>query len=296
MHFSLIILTALLAVSGPPTKTAPPAVKVQHCFVSLTDQGESKVSTKEAGILMKWAVKAGQEVKAGQVLAQLDNVEAMLAVDAAEAELNVANQEAKNTVNTRYARAAALVAHAEYQQGLDANKRVPGTVAVAELTRLKLTWDRSELEIEKADSDHIIDGLKAKVAEAKADTAKEKLNSRKIVAPLDGIVVELDHHVGEWVQPGDTLVHVVGLEHLRVEGFLKAADVEPREVAGQPVTITVQMARGSEQVFTGTVVFISPLVTSGYEYRIWADVENKKLDGHWLLRPGLIADMNIQLK
>jgi multidrug efflux pump subunit AcrA (membrane-fusion protein) len=296
MQISALVLTALLAVSGPPSKPVEKAVQVNLCLLSLTDQGESKVSIKEGGILKKWAVVAGQEVKAGQLLAQLDDTEAQLTSQGAEAELNVANEEAKSTVNTRYARAAALVAKSEYQQGIDANKRVPGTVAVSELTRLKLTWDRSELEIEKADSDHIIDGLKAKVAEAKADTAKEKVKSHKIISPLDGIVVELNRHVGEWVQPGDALVHIVGLEQLRVEGFVKAADADPRELINQPVSVVVHLAHGKEQTCAGQVVFVSPLINAGHEFRVWVQVTNQKVDGHWLLRPGLVVDMSIPLK
>jgi multidrug resistance efflux pump len=296
MQLSLVVLSALLAVTGPPPKAAPDAVEVQHCFLSLTDSGESRVSTKEAGILMKWGVVAGQEVKAKQVLAQLDDVEADLAVQAAEAECDVAKEEAKNTTNVRYAKAAAEVAKVELQQAVDANKRVPGTVALAELNRLKLTWDRSKLEIEKADMDFIIAGLKAKVAEAKKATASEKLHSRQIISPLAGVVVELNKHVGEWVQPGDTLIHVVGLDRLRVEGFLKASEVEPREVAGRPVTLTVKFPRGMKKAFSGTVVYVSPLVNSGYEFRVWAEVENQKLGGYWLLRPGLSADMTIHLK
>ena len=46
----------------------------------------------------------------------------------------------------------------------------------------------------------------------------------------------------------------------------------------------------------GKIVFVSPLVQPGGEYLVWAEVENKQENGHWLLRPGLTATMTIQLK
>lgn len=304
MHISLLVLGALLAVSGPPPRNPAAEVTLPKCLVSLTDQGESQVSAKEAGILKKMLVAAGQELQAGDPLtkkaadplAQLDDVEAKLAALAADAEYKVAQEEAKSDVNVRYSKAAARVAYAELIQAQDANRRSPGAVAKSEISRLELTYERSLLEIEKANVDRFIAGLKAEVAKAKADAAHEKLNSRTILSPLDGVVVELRKRPGEWVQPGDLLLHMLRLDRLKVEGFLKATEVAPREVAGCPVSVVVQLAHGSQETLPGRVVFVSPRVESGGEYRVWAEVENRKRDGHWVLRPGLPASMTIELK
>jgi hypothetical protein len=47
--------------------------------------------------------------------------------------------------------------------------------------------------------------------------------------------------------------------------------------------------------FTGKIIYISPLVQAGGEYRVWAEVSNRQENGQWLLRPGLNAEMTIQL-
>ena len=70
-------------------------------------------------------VRAGQEMTAGDPLAQLDDVEAKLAVAAADAEYKVALEEAKSDVNIRYSKAAARVAYAELIQAQDSNRRAP---------------------------------------------------------------------------------------------------------------------------------------------------------------------------
>ena len=301
MQVSLLILGTLLAVGGPPPAGG---IKLEKCLVSLTDRGESQVSAKEAGILREMLVVAGQEVRAedkqgktpADALAQLDDTEAKLAAAAADAEYKVAQEEARSDVNVRYSKAAARVAYAELLQAQDSNRRAPGAVAKSEVTRLELTYERSLLEIEKAQMESKIAGLKAEVAKAKADATREKLTSRKIPAPIDVIVVELRKRPGEWVQPGDLLVHLLRIDRLKVEGFLKASEIAPREVAGCPVEVVVPLVRGSTETLTGRVVFVSPRVESGGEYRVWAEVENRKRDGHWVLRPGLTATMVIQPK
>jgi macrolide-specific efflux system membrane fusion protein len=114
---------------------------------------------------------------------------------------------------------------------------------------------------------------------------------------LDGVVVDVRRHVGEWVQPGDVVLHVVRLDRLRVEGFVKAADVPASRIRGRNVTVTVEVAGqgGKERhEVTGKVVFVSPLLQTGGDYRVWAEVKNQQQDGQWLLQPGQPVSMRIQ--
>jgi multidrug resistance efflux pump len=294
MQASLLMLGTLLAVAGTPPAGSTAEIKLDKCLVSLTDQRESQVSSKEAGILKQMLVRAGQEINENEPLAQLDDAEAKLASIAADAEYKVALEEARSDVNVRYSKAAARVAYAELIQAQESNRRVPGSVAKSEISRLELTYERSLLEIEKAQMDSKIAGLKAEVAKAKADATREKLTSRKIVSPLEGIVVELRKRPGEWVQPGDVLLYMLRSDRLKVEGFIKSSDHAPREIAGCPVTVSVPLVGGKPETLTGRIVFVSPRAESGGEYRVWAEVDNRKRDGHWVVQPGLTATMVIQ--
>jgi hypothetical protein len=67
-------------------------------------------------------------------------------------------------------------------------------------------------------------------------------------------------------------------------------------VDGRPVTATVRLAHGRRESFSGKVVFVSPEVEAGGQYRYWAEVDNRKTGEHWLLRPGLMAEVTIHLK
>jgi hypothetical protein len=76
---------------------------------------------------------------------------------------------------------------------------------------------------------------------------------------------------------------------------LNAADFSPSEVSSRPVQVSVQLARGRTASFQGKIVFVNPLVDAGGVYRVWADVVNRRDGDQWLLRPGLEADMTIDV-
>jgi multidrug efflux pump subunit AcrA (membrane-fusion protein) len=134
------------------------------------------------------------------------------------------------------------------------------------------------------------------VSEGKCDAAAEAVNRRQITSPLDGEVVEVKKNAGEWVQAGETVAHVVRLDRLRIQGFLYATEFEHGEIAGRPVSVTVQLARGHQETFSGKVVFVDPLIAARGRFRVRAEVTNRQANGQWLLLPGLNAEMTIQLK
>ena len=143
-----------------------------------------------------------------------------------------------------------------------------------------------------------IAGEEAKVSEAEVNAAKEGLERRKIRSPLNGMVVEVYRHEGEWVQPEDPVVHIIRLDRLRVEGFLKVADLTPEKVDGRPVRVTVELDQGRRVTVEGKVVFADPVFAADGEFQVWAEVDNRRnpQTDKWLLGPGLLAEMTIQLK
>ena len=91
------------------------------------------------------------------------------------------------------------------------------------------------LSIEKAKKDLDVAGLQKQVSEAELEAAEANLERRRLIAPLDAVVVELTRHEGEWVQAGDPVMRLVRVDLLRVEGFLNAKNYRPSEIQGRPV-------------------------------------------------------------
>lgn len=60
------------------------------------------------------------------------------------------------------------------------------------------------------------------------------------------------------------------------------------------VTVNMTDPAGRQHQFSGRVTFINPIVgTQGLELHI--EVENKQVDGHWQLYPGMQIDAIIHL-
>jgi len=293
MQPTTLTFITLLALIAPPGRTAALAERphIKHCLVSLIDDVE--VAAQEAGLLMSVAVKEGHQVKRDDLLAQIDDRRAHLQKEAAQVELRAAQERANDDIEVRYSQAAFKVAEAEYLNSLKVNAQVKGAISQAELSRLELTQHRSELQIDRSKLELRVARMTAEVNQAQVKAAEEDIHRRQITSPIDGIVVSIFRQAGEWVNPGETVLRVVRMDRLRIEGFLSAAKYDPAEIDKQPVTVYVLLAGGNKAQFTGKVVFVSPLVQAGNKFLVRADVDNRKVKGHWQLRPGMSVEMKI---
>ncbi len=293
-----IAVMALGVVQGPALRHAESAEGepvLERCLVSLVE--EAQVPAREAGVLVELQIREGDVVSRGDLIARIDDSQPDFDRRKAVAEHAQAKAKAASDVDVRYAVAAEQVAKAEYDKANESNNRVPGSVTRVELDRLQLTWKRGELQIEQAEVERRLAEMAVQSQEVDIAAAEDAVGRRKILAPLDGVVVRVFPHLGEWMQPGDPLARVVRADRLRVEGYVDASQFDPDKVRDRPVTVKVTLADDRQEAFTGRIVFTSPIVESGGEYLVWAEVENRQLeDGHpeeWMLRPGQTAQMTI---
>jgi macrolide-specific efflux system membrane fusion protein len=299
-------------------------IQVSRCIISLVDDVE--VPAQVEGVLtgqiplldeggeyrledgnpqyQPFRVQEGMEVKAGQPLALVDDREAWKSYQAAKARLEGARLEAGNDISVRAAHKAWEVSCVEVRQAEEANRRAPGSVPYLEMNRLYLQRDQLELQKQKAEHELNLAQVAVKIREAEAQGAWLALQRHVIRSPVDGIVVEVYRDIGEWVKPGDSVLRIVRMDRMRIEGYLNIAEVHPAEVAGQPVLVRITTpvggtslaGNGDDQSFTGRITFVSPIVEAGGRYLVWAEVDNRQNDGQWVLRPGLSADMIITRK
>ena len=64
---------------------------------------------------------------------------------------------------------------------------------------------------------------------------------------------------------------------------MQAEQVGGEELADGQVTVSVARQRGRTAQFTGKVVFVNPIIEANGNYRVWAEVDNRQENGHWLL-------------
>lgn len=302
-----LIVAAMLTGSAATARAGNPILTdpvLKGCLVSAKDN--VLISAQQSGLLVKVFVTRDTYVPAKQknedgemvrtLLAQIDDTEAQAAVRVARTQWQVADEEANNTVNERYSQKAFEVSQAEHEKALEANRRLPKTISQTEVERLRLTAQRSELQIEQSVMDRKIAGHTRNVRVEEWRAAMQNIEKRKIRAPFDGFVEEIYRKAGEWVREGDPVIQLVRLDELRVEGYVDAAKYNPTEVNGRKVEVTVTFARFETQIFYGLITGVSAQSQAGGKFRVSADVANVKKNGVWLLRHGSLAEMKILIK
>jgi multidrug efflux pump subunit AcrA (membrane-fusion protein) len=289
----LVLLAAaiLLPAFAEDAKRADPVL--ERCLVSLVE--EAKVPAREAGVLVELAVREGDTVRKNDPIAKIDDDQPQMEKRKAKAEHDQAVAKAESDVDVRFAVASEEVAAAEFRKAVESHSKVPGSVTEVERNRLMLNEKKSELQIEQAQLERRLATLAAQSKEVEVLAAENAIGRRQIRSPLDGVVVQVFPHQGEWMQPGDPLARVVRADKLRVEGYVDSSRFDPEEVRDRPVTVEVVLADDRRETFKGRIVFTSPLVESGGDYRVFAEVENRQAPGsqQWLLRPGQTARMTI---
>ena len=267
-------------------------LRIAHCLVSLIDDVE--VPAEKPGVLTSLVAREGAYLEAGAPIAVIDEAQATLQHEAAQAEAAVAQAKADNPLEVDYAVATHRSAEAEYKIALSANAKQANAVSAVELERLRLAVEQARIKISVTQFDQSLKSIEARGFDAKARLTAVEVRQRKVLAPLAGEIVEVFYRPGEWVEPGKPIVRLVRLDRLRVEGFVRYDEQSPGSLHGKVVRVEVASAGGVRHTFHGRVTFVSPIVQPGGEYRIWAEVENRREAEHWLLRPGLEAELTIE--
>jgi RND family efflux transporter MFP subunit len=121
------------------------------------------------------------------------------------------------------------------------------------------------------------------------DTARAMLSQATLLAPFDGTVVDIDVNPGELVQPGQVVIRLADLQHLRIETTdLSERDLPKLEV-GQPAEVYVEAL---DQTILGRLTAISPVADKlggDVIYKVTVELE----DVPETLRWGMTAEVHI---
>ncbi|MBA4019010.1 MAG: hypothetical protein C0483_17720 [Pirellula sp.] len=295
-----VVLGVLLCCGRAPVGAAEPSaaadktttgVLLQHCLVTAID--DIQVPALRTGRLVKLQAKEGSRVVAGDLLAQIDDEESNLQLQAASSEKAAAHKKADSPLEERFAKATLDVSVAEHEAAVEANRKFANSVSDIEVLKLELATKQAALRVDLSRFNREVLEVELGTTDAKASLAAADVRLRRVEAPLAGEVAEIFARPGEWVESGAPVVRVVRVDRLRVDGFIKVRDMLPGDVFGKPVKVVVELADAKRFVFDGVVTFVSPLIDAGSQYRIWAEVENRQEHGQWLLRPGMQAEMTI---
>ncbi len=277
--------------SPQPATRAPDATSVLEVRNAILKTLESTtVAAQTAGIISALDVKEGYTVKPGQELARIRDTAVRLQVERAKAAADVALAKQKDDIDVRLATKSLAVAENEYQRAVKANSRVPDTYPINEIDRLKLVADRARLEVERAAYLKSMAALEGNIADTEYRQSLELQDRHRIQALVSGVVVSIEKHVGEWVEPGTPILKIERIDRLRVEGFVPAADAT-RKIVGQNARVAMTLSTGTVET-QGRVVFVSPSIDPILSTaRVFIEIDNTEA----MFRPGLTVSAHIQL-
>jgi membrane fusion protein (multidrug efflux system) len=248
------------------------------------------VAPKVSGYIGEVLVGDNEPVRAGKVLARIDDRDFRVAVDQAKAELDaakaaIANKQAMLTAQQSVieaARATIAVDQANLTFAEQDDKRYSqlaatgyGSIQNAQQATARIAAARATLARDTAALQSTVtqlDVLKAELAQAQATLARDEallrqaelnLSYTTIVSPVDGVVGNRTLRVGQYVQAGTQLMAVVPTAAAYVIANYKETQltgVRP----GQAATIEVDTFPGV--TFKGHVDSIAP--ASGQEFAL----------------------------
>jgi membrane fusion protein, heavy metal efflux system len=226
----------------------------------------AEVGTIVDGRLTSVNVKAGDNVKRGQVLATL----VVPSIATAQAEY-LAAEAAARSAKENEAREAALL-----EKGLT-------TAREAELARAEAAKTEAELGATKAKLQAL------GVGQPKAGSAITGAGQLTLTTPIDGVVVRRDAILGRYLQAKETAFVIADPLDLRAALNVYEADL-PYFKVGQEAEIIVDALPG--KTFKGKIVLVEPQIgKQSRSARAYIDVPNKDN----VLKPGLFIRASIKL-
>ena len=214
---------------------------------SVESVNEVDVGAQASGKITKLYVKLGQEIKKGEMIADIDSTTQI------------------NTLNTKK---AALVS---YQAQLKA-KKTAYDVALSNYNRLSklytqkatsldsLNTAKSTLDNAKAEMEAIEANIKQ--AEIEVNTAETNVGYTKITAPMDGTVISVPVSEGQTVnanQTTPTIVTIADLSKMKIKPEISEGDIT-KVKAGQEVSFTI--LSDSQTVYHSVIDSVDPANTT----------------------------------
>ena len=233
-----------------------------------------EIKSKASGIVKKLYVDAGDRVKKGQVLAELDRVEISAQVEQAQASLEASEASLTGSqadferakVDAEGPDVPTLKRAYERAQGM-AKEGVVSASALDDAQR-NYVLALNKQNVAKAQ----LQVLNAKIGQAKAQVARDKatlqqleeqLSYTTVVSPIDGIILSRDVEVGDAISSilvlgsSATLIMTEGdTSEVYVKGKVDESDIG-KVYLGQPARIKVESFK--DKTFNGKVTKISPM-------------------------------------
>jgi HlyD family secretion protein len=250
---------------------------------------EAEISAKVSGKVSQIYFELGQTVKQGDVLFKLDDRDARLNLEQAEAGLNMTRTSLDSSLKT--AETNYLDAKRDYERLKRLYDKEIGSKqdldsAESRYQLAEDTYNSAKLAAQNGTTNARAQLEKARLA---YEIAKTQLDYMVVRAPISGIIATKDLKIGQYVGASVTVATLADLSALTVETNVPEAQIN-RIKLGDQVEVSVKSI--SEQPFTGKIYAIAPAVDSTtLNYPVKIQVVNPQNQ----LKSGMFATVKLTL-
>lgn len=272
------------------TQTAPKTIETQPIAVQVTRSTEKslekritlvgnleadsqvEIRTKYSGYISSMPFNVGDQIKAGDIILELNDSENQELVIKATAALMVAKAQLKAQLTSQE------LTEKEYQR----------------LMLLKKSGVSTKQQIDEASANRIIANAQTELEQARVDQAQSgleqsrlRLEENKIVSPTNGFLAERMVDVGDLAKPDVALMKIVKLDMIRTIVHIVEKDYEDVKL-GQKAIITVDAF--PDKTFSGHVQRKAPVLDPQTRTAaVHIEIPNKDFS----LKPGMHARVQI---
>ena len=274
---ALLALTVVLSACSAKKEVAPTigTVTIDRRTITVDAQATGvvepinviEVKSKASGLIVKMPVEIGSQVRAGDLLVQVDT-------------RDVTNQYEQVEADARSAQASLDVATAQKNRSDELYKTRIITTQEYETAQLALTQAQGQV-------------IRAR---ANLDLAKQRLEDATVVAPREGTIIAKPVAVGQVITSatgafggGTTLLLMADLTKVRVRALVNETDIGNVR-SGQPARVTVDAF--PERPFQGMVEKIEPqavVVQSVTMFPVIISLDNSE----GFLKPGMNGEVSL---
>lgn len=285
------------------------------------DDAASRTAASRAAVDLQMAERLARDRLAVEIAAKTAE-QARQKLEELRLQEQIAARQAANVFRVEAAEKAQALAENELDRAKRAKQRFDDAVSQSEIDARQLEAEKALLEASQSRFEHQIDALRLDVARESVrgqelavgaadlqtaqaqvqqdvaqlqaqlkrhdlELARLELERRRILSPLDGVVVEIYRQPGEWVQPGDPVLRILRLNRLWVEGFIRVEDLSK---CVQQARVRVSIPLNAEDTIDvqGRIVYVGREVDPvNREVLVRAEIPNDDLR----LLPGMAGRM-----
>jgi len=249
--------------------------------ILVTEEFRTELKSEHGGRVLKSAVKLGMEVKAGDVLFELDTKDLDIEIRRIEADQKAAKARIELGSPLRF-----QVSTAEETVRNNTRLVEQGKLAQVDLDRAKRAVDqlKDQIENEKISNQQSLDTF-----ETTLETKRLQRERMRVVAPDDGTISEMFKRTGDLVGGGEVLARLIS------KARLVQAQISEENFAGvRPgLSAKVQLLGYGGKLFNAKVESVLPSADERTKrYTAFLNLEIDEV----LLAPGLTGDASITIE